>query len=79
MHLTGFDLIQNDNVDCEIISKSDCQDVADKMGVLLIEADGVSYQPGCRMFHAGVLFYNNFISNSTGTCDFIDICVCEKP
>ena len=78
MHLTGFDLIQNDNIDCEVISKSDCQDVADKLGVTLSDYDDVGYAPGC-WWEDGDLYYNNFISNSTGTCYYYNICVCEKP
>jgi len=74
----GFDLIQNDNIDCEVISKSDCQDVADKLGVTLSDYDDVGYAPGC-WWEDGDLYYNNFISNSTGTCYYYNICVCEKP
>ena len=78
MHLTGFDLIQNDNIDCEIISKSDCQDVADKIGVSLYDDNGVDNVPGCWWSNE-FFYYNNFISNSTGTCSYFKICVCEKP
>ena len=78
MHLTGYDLVQNDNIDCEVISKSDCQDVADKLGVTLSDYDDVGYAPGC-LWENGDFYYNNFISNSTGTCYYYNICVCEKP
>jgi len=72
----GYDLVQNDNIDCEIISRSDCQEFADKLGISFDDYNDADYPPGC-WYEEPTAYYNNM--TTTEPCWYEAICVCKKP
>ena len=86
MHLTGYELVvnddtQSDDTPCEHISLEECQFVAEKLGIIdtFITEDETQHPPNCYINRAfEVVFNNNTSDMNTVDCDFEAPCVCQR-